>query len=132
MSLLDQIVSEFAIIATEDPERVYPADVTDNDDQCLYVQETADGSLAPACVVGYWLHRWHRVPLDVMHEHEGSNARELIHSLIREGHLPAVWMQQLGDREWAFLRTVQQQQDRGAPWGEAIATAKHNALLGVA
>jgi len=44
--------------------------------------------------------------------------------LLRLGHLPAVWWQQLGTREFAFLHTVQKQQDNGAPWGEAVYRAK--------
>src|SRR5215207_5442258 len=124
MSLLDQIVSEFDIIARELRDHVYPAESTDADDQCLYVRETGESSLESACIIGYWLHRFHRVPLAAMHEHEGCNAGELIRSLLRLGRLPAVWWEQLGTREFAFLHTVQKQQDNGAPWGEAVYRAK--------
>jgi hypothetical protein len=129
MITYDQVVSEMATIICEaGPEHAYqpPAGVETGlgRPMCFYVHEVGGGSLAPGCIVGVWLNRFHGVALETLHEFEGKSASGVLDTLQGRGLL-AIEL-----RAAVLVNEVQKQQDGWdnhdvrVPWQEALYRAR--------
>lgn len=87
----------------------------DGSSDCLYVHGNPDGPAAPGCIVGWVLHKA-GISLEVLEQHEHKPARTVVECLPYDNGIPL----RSEDGVTTLLRTVQQWQDRGEPWGSAV------------
>lgn len=107
----EQLISTLRALAAERPDYVYKAPAHMTGFKCFYVHTDSSGEpTGPGCIVGAALHRL-GVPLEVLAEHEGGPARDVIASLT----YGASWglMHRVG--------CVQGLQDTGHCWADAVA-----------
>lgn len=106
-SLLREIVDEFG--------RDYVYKWPHAADACLYVHKVEDGfdETKPGCIVAQVLHRA-GVSLEYMEGYEGRGANILLFALENDAALSVS-----SQSAWA-LRNIQQDQDLGVSWGEAV------------
>jgi len=116
-----QVIDTVRALVAERPDYVYTGDgegYVPGESSCYYVHEQSDGTKVPGCLVGHALHAL-GVPLDVLEEYEGTSA-----------HAAAEQTLSISDsatRTLSFLSVAQEWQDRGAPWGNALAVAEQGA-----
>lgn len=113
----EQVWEEIEKLAAESPDYVYPRaerplDLPEDDPwlTCRYVHHAEDGSKTGGCIVGQALIRL-GVPVERLEKLEGRPA-----SLV----LSALSIDRTNARA-EMVQIVQQKQDQGATWGEAVA-----------
>lgn len=104
-------------VVAERPDFVYKAQTTYSDDDatpmCGYVHTNENGAKVCGCLVGHVLNRL-GVPLDTLAEYEGKGAEYVVEGLDLN----------LSRQTARVLWIAQDEQDRGKPWGEALAKAE--------
>jgi hypothetical protein len=112
-----QAVDEFATIVAENPTYIY---VMPDGAGCMYVHGLIeDDTLTPGCIIGVWLHRFHGVPLKTLQKYEGESALTLINELVTQNLMVGV------EPDVVRLAVhLQQKQDSGRSWSEALKLAK--------
>lgn len=107
-----------AAVAEKGPGHVYRNPFGGGRTNCFYVHETTDG-LRPGCLVGH-VFAGAGVPLgEVMQGGNGTNVREVVDALTAAGVVKAP------PEAVAVLTYVQDDQDAGVPWGEAVTRARN-------
>ncbi|RKN35962.1 hypothetical protein [Streptomyces hoynatensis] len=101
------VINAVLAVADEGPDHVYEQQA--GTDMCRYTHESLSGTLIPGCLIGTALHRL-GVPLERLERYEGEQVLPLLRAL----GIPVSYA--AADP----LREVQEAQDDGTPWGEAI------------
>ncbi len=117
MITYDQVVDELKQLAAEKHEGyIYVPPDGDDTSSCQYVHgySELDGGngLEAGCLVGTWFHRFRGVALQLLQAQEGENADTIVMSLLRPGELEP--------RAANLLKVVQEKQDSGKKWGDAV------------
>jgi len=105
MFTFHQVFDQIKQLATDQPDTV--AD-------CVYFDEHAQ---RPVCIVGHWLYQNDLLYEDEWEEMEEMNAHSVLAILHRKRGV------QVDSEATAFLTNIQNIQDRGIPWGEALDAA---------
>lgn len=114
MASMDEIVAEKGL------DYVYPVldpEWADGGPLCHYVRDDA-----PSCIIGHFVVKHQIFSLDKLsNELEGKTAGDLLNRLSEQSV-------GVGRQVRKFLTTVQCKQDAGTCWGEAVETARFEAL----
>lgn len=106
----ERVIEVLREVVAERPDYVYaaPPEMTTGAASCFYVHGEGEAA-TPGCVVGAVLNRL-GVPLSELAGHEGSPAQRVAEKLLETDSDVA-----------SMLRQVQEEQDQGTSWGDALA-----------
>lgn len=117
MITFNETVSQLQMIVDERPDHVYRA--VGPQQECRYADDLPGVGLVPGCLLGHWLHRFHRIPLEYLAGDRGIgyNIERVLPDLIYDG-----WIDEADDRIRLvrFLGILQELQDAATPWGHAL------------
>lgn len=115
ITTFETTVQQLQAIVDERPRHAYRPPASDR--MCRYADDLPGVGLVPGCLLGHWLHRFHRIDLNRLAEATGYNIERLLPDLIYEGRID-----EADDRIRLvrFLGLLQEAQDAGVPWGLAL------------
>lgn len=119
MITFEGTVQQLQTIVDEQPGYVYRP--VGDDRMCRYADTLPGVGLVPGCLLGHWLHRFHRIPLEHLAAQDlGYNIERVLPNMIHAG-----WVDECDDRIRLvrFLGFLQELQDAGTPWGQALREA---------
>ena len=111
-------VRQLQTIVDERPTHVYrPAAV---DRMCRYADDLPGVGLVPGCLLGHWLHRFHKIDLNYLAGCTGYNIERVLPDMIYDGRID-----EADDRIRLvrFLGILQEMQDSEVPWRRALQQA---------
>lgn len=116
MNLTVDALLEYAknAVAERGEDWVYPDHMKDETNSCLYATTDWDGTIKPACLVGHII--WQIDPELLVRVHaysEGTGARTVLRDDL-DCH---------DSRVLQLAELMQERQDNGEPWGEALRAA---------
>ena len=115
ITTFEDTVRQLQIIVDERPRHVYRPPAVDR--MCRYADDLPGVGLVPGCLLGHWLHRFHRIDLGRLALATGYNIERILPDLIYEGRID-----EADDRIRLirFLGLLQEAQDAEVPWGRAL------------
>lgn len=115
MITFEDTVAQLQAIVKERPGHSYRPSGADR--ICRYADNHPGAGLVPGCLLGQWLHRFHRIGLEELYSLTGYNIERVLPDLIFEGKI-----EEPDDRLRLirFLGLVQELQDNGVPWGQSL------------
>lgn len=111
-------VQQLQTIVDERPRHVYRPVAADR--LCRYADDLPGVGLVPGCLLGHWLHRFHKIDLSHLAMCTGYNIERVLPDMIYDG-----WIDEADDRIRLvrFLGILQEMQDSQVPWGHALQQA---------
>lgn len=113
-----ETVTQLHAIADERSDYIYRPSGADR--MCRYADLLPGVGLVPGCLLGHWLHRFHRIDLNRLSGFTGYNIERVLPDLI---HFGLVDEPDDRLRMVRFLGLLQELQDAEVPWGRALREA---------